>query len=343
MISVVIPVFDEVGTLDELHRELSQIAAARSYDLQIILVDDGSTDGSWQVIEQLAQRDPRVLGIRFRRNFGKAAALSAGFDAAAGEIIITMDADLQDSPSEIPRLLATLDEGLDVVSGWKRHRHDPWHKRYPSKVFNALVGRLTGVRLHDHNCGLKAFRRDVIHEIRLYGELHRFVPVLAAARGFRVGETPVEHRPRLSGRSKYGWARIPKGLLDLLTVQFITRFGQRPQHWLGSVGLISLVLGMLGMGYLAVVWCVTRLPGYGGDPVHLHETAALYYSLVAVLIGTQLLAIGFVAEMIAALVSRDRDEFSIAEYASPSEPSEPGRPRPRRPNLPAPLRENDPR
>jgi dolichol-phosphate mannosyltransferase len=173
--------------------------------------------------------------------------------------------------------------------------------------------------LHDHNCGLKAFRRDVIHEIRLYGELHRFVPVLAAARGFRVGETPVEHRPRLSGRSKYGWSRIPKGLLDLLTVQFITRFGQRPQHWLGSVGMISLVLGLLGMGYLAILWCVTRLPGYGGDPIHLHETAALYYSLVAVLMGTQLLAIGFVAEMIAALVSRDRDEFSIAEYASPRE------------------------
>ncbi|MBA3485453.1 MAG: glycosyltransferase family 2 protein [Pirellulales bacterium] len=350
MISVVIPVFDEVGSLDSLHRELSDVAAARGYDLQIVLVDDGSTDGSWQLIEQLAERDPRVLGIRFRRNFGKAAALSAGFDAAAGETIVTMDADLQDSPSEIPRLLAKLDEGFDVVSGWKRHRHDPWHKRYPSKVFNALVGRLTGVRLHDHNCGLKAFRRDVIHEIRLYGELHRFVPVLAAARGFRVGETPVEHRPRLSGHSKYGWARIPKGLLDLLTVQFITRFGQRPQHWLGSVGLISLVLGMLGMAYLALVWCFTRLPGYGGDPVHLHETAALYYSLVAVLMGTQLLAIGFVAEMIAALVSRDRDEFSIAQYASPRETTgevaaATGSSATRRttppPHIPTPLREKD--
>jgi len=318
MISVVIPVFDEFGSLEELHRELSEVAATRGYDLQIIMVDDGSTDGSWGMIERLAADDPRVLGIRFRRNFGKAAALSAGFDAAAGDIIVTMDADLQDSPAEIPKLLARLDEGLDVVSGWKLQRYDPWHKRWPSKVFNALVGRLTGVRLHDHNCGLKAFRRDVIHEIRLYGELHRFVPVLAAARGFRIGETPVEHRPRRSGRSKYGWSRLPKGLLDLLTVQFITRFGQRPQHWLGSVGLISLVVGILGMGYLAVVWCVSRLPG-SAAPVNLHETAALYYSLVAVLIGTQLLAIGFVAEMIAALVSRDRDEFSIAEYASPRE------------------------
>jgi dolichol-phosphate mannosyltransferase len=328
MISVIIPVFDEVGTLEELHRELSAVAAAHQYELQIVLVDDGSTDGSWQAIERLAGADPRVLGIRFRRNFGKAAALSAGFDAASGDIIVTMDADLQDSPAEIPKLVAKLDDGFDVVNGWKRQRHDPWHKRYPSKIFNALVSRMTGVRLHDHNCGLKCFRRDVIHEIRLYGELHRFVPVLAAARGFRVGETPVEHRPRLFGRSKYGWARIPKGLLDLLTVQFITRFGQRPQHWLGSAGLISLLLGLAGMAYLAVIWCLSRMPWQPVEAaVHLHNRAALYYSLVLVIIGTQLLATGFVAEMIAALVSRDRDEFSIAEYASPRENATPLPPR----------------
>jgi dolichol-phosphate mannosyltransferase len=320
MISVVIPTYDEAGTLEELHRELCELAAVRGYELQVVMVDDGSTDGSWAVIERLAEGDSRVLGIRFRRNFGKAAALSAGFDAATGETIVTMDADLQDSPAEIPKLLAKLDDGFDVVSGWKIERRDPWHKRWPSKAFNFLVGRLTGVRLHDHNCGLKCFRRDVIHEIRLYGELHRFVPVLAAARGFRVGETPVEHRPRRAGRSKYGWSRIPKGLLDLLTVQFITRFGQRPQHWLGSAGLVSLVLGLLGMGYLAVIWIASRWPGQPAEAaVHLHQTAALYYSLVLVLIGTQLVATGFVAEMIAALVSRDRDEFSIAEYTSPHE------------------------
>lgn len=318
MISVVVPVFNEVGTLEPLHRELSELAEAHGYDLQIVLVDDGSRDGSWEVVQRLAARDARVVGIRFRRNFGKAAALSAGFDAATGDVIVTMDADLQDSPAEVPKLLAKLDEGFDVVSGWKLQRNDPWHKRYPSKVFNALVGKLTGVRLHDHNCGLKCFRRDVIHEIRLYGELHRFVPVLAAARGFRVGETAVEHRPRESGESKYGWSRIPKGLLDLLTVQFITRYGRRPQHWLGSAGLISLLLGVLGMAYLAVIWCWSRLPGQPAEAaVHLHETAAMYYSLVLTLIGTNLLAIGFVAEMIAALVSRDRDEFSIAEYAAP--------------------------
>jgi glycosyltransferase involved in cell wall biosynthesis len=320
MISVIVPILDEAGSLEQLHRELAEVATARGYELQIVMVDDGSSDGSWAVIEEIADRDPRVLGVRFRRNFGKAAALSAGFDSATGETIVTIDADLQDSPGEIPKLLAKLDEGVDVVSGWKVDRHDPWHKRWPSKGFNFLVGLLTGVKLHDHNCGLKAFRRDVIHEIRLYGELHRFVPVLAAARGFRIGETPVLHRPRQFGRSKYGWSRIPKGLLDLLTVKFITRFGHRPQHWLGMVGLVALLIGMFGMSYLAAEWCWTRRPGQPAEAaVHLHQTAALYYSLALLLFGTNLLALGFVAEMIASLVSRDRDEFSVAEYTTPRE------------------------
>ncbi len=315
MISVVIPTLDESGSLEQLHRELDEVAKQNDYELQIIFVDDGSTDDTWKLIEQLAAKDKRVLGIRFRRNFGKAAALSAGFDAAEGEIIITMDADLQDDPGEFPLLLAKLEQGFDVVSGWKQLRYDPWHKVWPSRVFNALVGKLTGVKLHDHNCGLKCYRRDVIHEVRLYGELHRFVPVLAASRGFTVGEVVIEHRPREHGRSKYGWSRMPKGFLDLLTVQFITRFGQRPQHWLGSAGMLSLTVGMFGMFYLAVVWCISRLPGHVA--VHLHETAALYFSLVASLIGAQLLAIGFVAEMIASLVSRDADHFSVKEHTSP--------------------------
>lgn len=321
MISVVIPLLNEAGTLEELHRELDDVASAHGYALQMIFVDDGSTDDSWQQIMRLAEQDSRVLGIRFRRNFGKAAALSAGFDAAAGDTVVTMDADLQDMPAELPSLLAKLDTGLDVVSGWKQNRRDPWHKRWPSKVFNALVGRLTGVRLHDHNCGFKCYRRDVIHEIRLYGELHRFVPVLAAARGFRVGEVPVEHRARTQGKSKFGWSRIPKGLLDLLTVQFITRFGRRPQHWLGSIGLVSLLFGGLAMVYLAVIWCTSRI--FGDAPVHLHESPALYYSMVLTLIGTQMLATGFVAEMIASLVARERDEFSIAEHTGPRPAEQP--------------------
>ena len=315
MLSVVIPALNEALSLDDLHRQLDVVASAEGYDLQIIFIDDGSTDGTWDVIEKLARDDPRVLGIRFRRNFGKAAALSAGFDAAVGEMIVTMDADLQDDPAEIPNLLAKLHEGFDVVSGWKRVRHDPWHKVWPSRVFNFLVSRLTSVHLHDHNCGLKIFHREVIHEVRLYGELHRFVPVLAASRGFRVGEVVVKHRPRLAGHSKYGLSRIPKGLLDLLTVCFITRYGQRPQHWLGMGALASLALGILGMGYLAVVWCVSRLSG--NVPVHLHETAALYYSLVLLLIGAQLLALGFVAELVSALLSRETDAYSVAEHTSP--------------------------
>jgi glycosyltransferase involved in cell wall biosynthesis len=315
MLSVVIPTLNEAPSLEELHRQLVAVADEQNYDLQAIFVDDGSTDGTWKAIEKLARLDPRVLGIRFRRNFGKAAALSAGFDAAIGEIIVTLDADLQDDPAEIPNLIARLDEGFDVVNGWKQERHDPWHKTWPSKVFNVLVSWMTGVELHDHNCGIKCFRRGVINEVRLYGELHRFVPVLAAARGFRVGEVVVKHRPRTSGRSKYGWARIPKGLLDLLTVRFITRFNQRPQHWLGMGALGSLTLGMLGMGYLAIFWCVSRLPGH--VPIHLHETAALYYSLVLLLIGAQLLALGFVAELISALLSRDSDAYSIAAHTEP--------------------------
>src|SRR5215467_3604902 len=206
MLSVIIPVLDEAESLHQLVRELDQVGLEQGYELQIIIVDDGSKDGTWATINELAAHDPRILGIRLRRNFGKAAALSAGFHAADGERIVTIDGDLQDSPAEIAALLAKIDEGFDVVSGWKRERHDPWHKVWPSRVFNWLVSRLMGVKLHDHNCGMKCYRREVFDEVRLYGELHRFVPVLAAARGFRVGEVVVNHRPRKFGRSKYGAA-----------------------------------------------------------------------------------------------------------------------------------------
>src|SRR5687768_970123 len=190
MLSTVIPVFNEAESLVALHRELDEVAREHGYELDILFVDDGSTDGSWPIIRKLAAEDPRVRGIRFRRNFGKAAALSAGFRAARGELVMTLDADLQDDPREIPRFLEQMDKGLDVVSGWKEVRHDPFHKVWPSRVFNWLVSTLTGVRLHDHNCGMKCYRREVFDEVQLYGELHRFVPVLAAARGWKVGEIP---------------------------------------------------------------------------------------------------------------------------------------------------------
>lgn len=317
MLSIIIPVLDEAENLPPLIRELDAAARLHGYDLQIIIVDDGSKDGTWQTISHLAANDPRILGIRFRRTFGKAAALSAGFHAADGERIVTIDGDLQDDPAEIAALLARLDEGYDVVSGWKRHRHDPLGKVLPSRVFNWLVSKLTGVYLHDHNCGLKAFRREVIHEVRLYGELHRFVPVLAAAKGFRTAEVVVNHRPRKHGRSKYGYSRLTKGLLDLLTVKFIVGYGQRPQHLLGTVGLAAFLLGGMGMLYLAVVWCISRMNANPADDVHLHLTAALYYSLGLFIIGAQFLSIGLLGELIAAYWTRDTDTYSIAEHTPP--------------------------
>lgn len=310
MLSTVIPVYNEAESLDALFGELDAVARHEGYDLDVVFVDDGSTDDSWGKIAALAARDARVRGIRFRRNFGKAAALSAGFAAARGEIVFTLDADLQDDPREIPRFLETLGERYDVVSGWKRVRHDPWHKVGPSRIFNWLVSSLTGVHLHDHNCGMKCYRREVLAEVRLYGELHRFVPVLAAARGFRVGELAIQHRARKFGHSKYGFRRFVKGFLDLLTVKFLTGFGHRPQHLLGTVGLMLFLVGGLGLGYLAVVWCVSMLRGV--DPL-LHQRPAVIYSAAALLLGAQLVSIGFLAELITANVGRESDTYSISE------------------------------
>lgn len=314
-ISVVIPLLNEAASLVQLHAELREAAAAGDYALQIIFVDDGSTDGSWEVIQQLAAGDPQIEAIRFRKNFGKAAALDAGFDAAMAPIVVTMDADGQDDPAEIGRLIAPLDEGFDVVSGWKVDRKDPWHKRWPSLVFNALVSRMTKVRLHDHNCGLKAYRREAVENIRLYGELHRFVPVLAAAQGYRATETPVNHRPREHGRSKYGVTRIVKGLLDLLTVKFLTGYGDRPQHALGGFGLLTFGAGCLGLFYLACRWVISRVAP-GMDPIHLHETAAIFYALALCLTGAQFLAVALLGAMVAA--SRERPSYVIADRTESS-------------------------
>ncbi len=248
-LSIVIPVLDESESLRQLHSQISAVAEQAELDIELIFIDDGSTDDSWKLIEELSHSDSRVQGIRFRRNFGKAAALSAGLEAAHGDVIMSMDADLQDDPAEIPRFLEKLSEGYDVVNGWKQRRLDPWHKVYPSKVFNYLVSKLTGLNLHDHNCGVKCFRSEVADEIELYGELHRFVPVLAHAQGFRVTELPVHHRPREFGHSKYGVRRFLRGFLDLLTVKFLTGFGHRPQHMLGALGLLFFGLGGLGIVY----------------------------------------------------------------------------------------------
>jgi dolichol-phosphate mannosyltransferase len=320
MLSVVIPVFNEVESIEPLHRELDEVAVAAGYDLDMVFVDDGSSDGSWEVIRRLAKADRRVCGIRFRRNFGKASALSAGFSQARGELVMTLDADLQDDPHEIPRFLGEMEKDLDVLSGWKKVRHDPWHKVLPSRVFNWLVSALTGVVLHDHNCGMKCYRRQIFDEVRLYGELHRFVPVLAAGRGFRVGEIVINHRPRRFGRSKYGPARFVKGFLDLLTVKFLTGFRQRPQHVLGTTGLASFLVGLAGLLYLTGYWVFSQLyPDWRLTP--LHERPALLYSVALMLLGGQLMSIGFLAELFVAYHAPQVKSYSISERtAEPPDP-----------------------
>lgn len=317
MISVVIPVYNEAESLVTLLDELDRVIAERSLGpVEFVFIDDGSRDGSWKVVRELAGRDPRVRAFRFRRNFGKAAALTAGFLSARGEIIFTLDGDLQDDPAEIPRFLAKLEEGdgLDVVSGWKKQRHDPWHKVYPSRVFNAMVSAMTGCRLHDHNCGFKAYRKAVLDEVEIYGELHRFVPVLAHAKGFRVGEIEVNHRSRKFGASKYGVSRFAKGLLDLLTVRFLTGFAHRPLHVLGGLGLILLSVGGLGLVYLAMLWLLGDRP-IGSRPL-------LTYSVAVLQVGMQLLSVGVIAELVTSYNIRTEHTYSIAESVGSPPPDE---------------------
>ena len=323
LLSVVIPTYNEHESLAQLHAELDEVARAQGYDLDVVFVDDGSTDGSWAQIRKLADADPRVRGVRFRRNFGKAAALSAGFEAARGDLVMTLDADLQDDPREIPRFLAEMGKGLDVVSGWKEVRHDPIHKVWPSRVFNWLVSTLTGVRLHDHNCGMKCYRREVFDEVQLYGELHRFVPVLAAARGWKVGEIPIQHRARPFGSSKYGMRRFVKGFLDLLTVYFLTGYGQRPLHLLGTVGLLAFVVGGLGLTWLAIYWVLKETMYPNWQP--LHQRPLVIYSAGLLLLGAQFVSIGFLAELMTANSRRGVVPYSVAETAGEHVASEAGK------------------
>jgi glycosyltransferase involved in cell wall biosynthesis len=310
-VSLVIPVLNERDSLCTLSAEIAATACKHKLNLETIFVDDGSDDGSWQVIRELADKSDTVRGIRLRRNFGKAAALSAGFQAACGNVILTLDADLQDDPAEIPRFLEALAQDQDVISGWKKRRLDPWHKVGPSRLFNWLVSRVTGVRLHDHNCGMKCYRAEVFREIRLYGELHRFIPVLAHARGFRIGEIAINHRPRQHGRSKYGVRRFLRGFLDLITVKFLTGFHRRPQHLLGGLGLLFFVLGALGLFYLAVTWIIRLWDKSIFEP--LHERPLLLYSVASLLLGAQLFSLGLIAELMTDYLTRDEDTFSIAE------------------------------
>jgi glycosyltransferase involved in cell wall biosynthesis len=313
LLSLVIPVFNEKESLEPLFAEIAEVAASNRLRIEVIFVDDGSTDGSWKTIERIAAADERVKAIRFRRNFGKAAALAAGFKAAAGKAIMTLDADLQDDPHEIPRFLTELRNGLDVVSGWKKLRHDPWHKVWPSRVFNGMVGVVTGVKLHDHNCGMKAYRSEVLREVRLYGELHRFVPVLAAARGFKIGELVINHRQRKFGYSKYGIRRFAKGFLDLLTVKFLTGFGHRPQHLLGNFGLFPVAIGILGMLLLAVNAVVRIGSEHTVGAAGVTQIVVAIISVGLLLFGAQLAIAGLIAELIVDRGPDDLDPYCIAE------------------------------
>lgn len=311
-LSVVVPVFNESESLEQLVGEIAAGVGSAVGSFEIVLVDDGSSDDSWACIRRLSTQHSNLTGIQLRRNFGKAAALTAGMRAATGSMVLMMDADLQDDPAEFPAMLKLIDAGFDVVNGWKKTRLDPWHKVYPSRVFNWLVGRLSGLKLHDHNCGLKLFRAEVAREIRIYGELHRFIPVLAHARGFRVTELPVHHRPRQFGHSKYGMRRFLRGLLDLLTVSFLTGYGRRPLHALGSIGLAFLAIGFVGLGYLGVLWLLMQLKivvpyqPIGGRPL-------LAYSIASTLLGGQVLSLGLLAELLVANSAVTEDAFSIRE------------------------------
>lgn len=290
-LSIVVPVFNEEGNLRELHRRLTTVLEAIGLPNEIIFVDDGSTDGTWALIRSLHGEDDRVRAIKHRRNFGKAQALANGFAVANGDIVVTMDGDLQDDPDELPRMLQRINDGFDLVSGWKQNRQDPAAKTMPSRLFNWTVRTVTGVPLHDFNCGFKAYRREVTDTIRLYGELHRFTPVLASAEGFRVTEIPVVHHPRQWGKSKYGLKRLIKGFLDLITVFFLTNYRQRPMHLFGIPGIITLAVGTL-IGLYLTFERLVRDEQIGTRPL-------LLLAVLLIVVGTQFFGLGLLGEFLA--------------------------------------------
>lgn len=299
MISVVVPVHDEERTVALLYDELESALQPLGQPWEAVFVDDGSTDGSFAALTRLHNAKDNVRVIRLRKNFGKATALASGFAHAEGDVVVTIDADLQDDPAEIPRLLAKLDEGFDLVSGWKTRRRDPLTRRVPSKIFNWVTGRVSGLRLHDLNCGLKAYRAEVVRGLRLYGELHRFIPVLAHYRGHRVAELPVNHRPREHGRSRYGMERYVRGFLDLLTVSFIGRYRYRPLHLFGGLGL---ALGAIGLAIL-VYLTIDKLQGHA-----IGQRPLLLLGVLLVVVGLQFFSLGLLGE----LVTSHHEERALA-------------------------------
>jgi len=295
-LSFVLPALNEQDSLLKLAQEIDQHCHAHTYE--IIFVDDGSTDASYQIMKTLADSDPRVRIIKFRRNFGKAAALQQGFEIASGDVIFTMDADLQDDPVEIPAFLSKLDEGFDLVSGWKRKRHDPWHKVLPSRLFNWVTARTFKLKLRDYNCGFKAYRRPLVKELCLYGEMHRYIPALANSLGYKVAEIPVQHRAREFGRSKYGIERYLRGFFDLLTVKMVTHYSKSPLYLFGRIGLLSTLIGGAVTTYLAI------LKIFWGQP--LSNRPLLFLGILLILGGLQFISMGLISELIVNRVNTRR-------------------------------------
>ncbi len=312
-ISVIVPLLDERESLPELHRRIAAVMASEGLSYEIIFIDDGSTDGSWDCIRELSQQDSCIHGIRFRRNYGKSAALYCGFAKAQGDIVVTMDADLQDAPEEIPEMRRMIiEEGYDLVSGWKRHRKDnALTKNLPSKLYNATARRITGIKLHDMNCGLKAYRLEVVKNIEVYGEMHRYIPYLAKNAGFgRIGEKAVHHEKRKYGKSKFGLDRFVNGFLDLQSLWFLSTFGKKPMHFFGTTGLVMFLVGFVMTVWIIVAKLVHQAQGAYFRAVT--DQPLFYLALLAVVLGTLLFLAGLLGEMIARS-SVERNHYNIKD------------------------------
>ena len=312
-ISVIVPAFNERESLPELSAWIARVMRENNFSYELIFVDDGSTDGTWECVRSLAAAEPAVHGIRFRRNYGKSAALYCGFERAQGEVVFTMDADLQDSPDEIPEMYRMIvEEGYDLVSGWKQHRQDnALTKNLPSKIYNATARRITGIKLHDMNCGLKAYRREVVKSIEVYGEMHRYIPYLAKNAGYtKIGEKPVQHAKRKYGKSKFGMERFVNGFLDLQSLSFLTRFGKDPMHFFGYSGLLMFLVGFVMTVWIIVAKLVHQAQGVKFRAVT--DQPLFYLALVAVILGVVLFLAGFLGEMIARS-SSDRNRYNISD------------------------------
>ncbi|OFY64422.1 MAG: glycosyl transferase family 2 [Bacteroidetes bacterium RIFCSPLOWO2_02_FULL_36_8] len=316
-LSIIIPVYNEEESLKELSAWIERVMNENNLSYEVFFMDDGSTDSSWNIIAEISKTNPLIKGIRFLRNYGKSAALSVGFENAMGDVVFTMDADLQDSPEEIPAMYNMIvKEKYDLVSGWKKIRHDPYSKTLPTRLYNFVTRKMSGIHLHDFNCGLKAYRKEVVKNVEVYGEMHRYIPLIAKWSGFRkIGEKVVKHYPRKFGKTKFGWERFINGFLDFLSISFVTRFEKKPMHFFGTFGTLSFLTG-----FLISIWLIldklVKLNGWFGNEISIPRDVTVqplfYFALVLLIIGTQLFLAGFLGDMISRN-SMSRNVYKIAE------------------------------